>query len=334
MAVMAAIMLAACGDDTQFRVTGDVQGLGTRTIYMLYVADGAVHREGQPAIDGKFDLKGASADYTIVELFGASHNLIGRALVKNGQTVNCKLDIDNPYTAQLKGNKPSEQWSEWIRQNAGTLESGSRDGVNRLVADYVIDHRDNILSSALLLTEYYAPNNESQADSLFALISPSARPDRLVDDYRILLAYNNNAQINVKLRPFSLYSYGDSMEYYAPGKASYTLLYFASRDHRRDTIVKAVQPVYDSVSRKRLKVLDVSLAVDTAAWRNERPDSLKWTRVWTPGGVASQTFDQLDIPRVPYYIVADSTGTQVYRGTSVTTALDTLSRRLKLNRRP
>ncbi len=329
IAAVVASVMAACGDDTQFRVTGEVQGLGTRTINMLYVADGAVHQEGQPAIDGKFDLHGVSGEYTVVELFTAQHTLIARMIVKNGQTINCKLDLENPYTLELKGNKPVEQWSEWIRQNAGVIEIGNPGLVNKLVADFVVNHRDDILSSALMLTTYYAPDNESQADSLFALIAPAARPDKLVDDYRLLLSYNNSAHLNAKIRPFSLYSYGDSTEHYAPGKASYTLFYFANQEHRRDTIVKAIDAIYDNYSRRRLKVLDISCAVDTTAWRRERPDSLRWTRVWTPGGVASAAFDHLNIPRLPYYILADSTGQQVYRGGSVKAAIDSLGRRLR-----
>lgn len=146
-----------------------------------------------------------SGEYTIVELFTAQRALIARMIVKNGQTINCKLDLDNPYVIELKGNKPVEQWSEWIRQNAGVIEIGDSRQVNNLVADYVINHRDDILSSALMLTTYYAPDNESQADSLFALIAPTARPDKLVDDYRLLLSYNNSAHLNAKMRPFSLY---------------------------------------------------------------------------------------------------------------------------------
>ncbi len=329
-AVLALAVMTACGDDTQFRVTGTVQGLGTRTIYMLYVADGGVRHESQAAIDGKLDLRGASSDYTVVELFSSSRNLLARMLVKNGQTIHCELDMDNPYAGRMKGNKVVEQWSEWRLLNAGTLESGTPAAINRAVADYVESNRDNLLSSALLLTEYYAPDNESQADSLFALISPQARPDRLVDDYRLLLSYNNNAHLNVRMRPFSLYSYGDSIEHYAPARSSYTLFYFANgHEHRRDTIVAAIEKVYGNYPRRRLRVLDVSMAPDSAAWRNERPDSVAWTRVWAAGGVATSAFDALDIPRLPYYILSDSTGSQVYRGTSVTAALDSLATRLK-----
>lgn len=326
--MIVAAVFAACGDDTQFRVTGEVQGLGTRTINMLYVADGTVHQEGQPAIDGKFDLHGVSGEYTVAELFTAQHVLIARLIVKNGQTIDCKLDLDNPYVIEMKGNKPVEQWSRWIRENAGVIEVGNPRQVNTLVADYVVGHRDDILSSALMLTTYYAPDNESQADSLFALISPKARPDKLVDDYRLLLSYNNSAHLNAKIRPFSIYSYGDSTEHYAPGKSSYTLFYFACQEHRRDTIVKAIEGIYDDYPRRRLKVLDVSFAPDTLAWKRERPDSLKWTRVWTPAGVASASFDHLNIPRLPYYIASDSTGAQIYRGSSVKAALDSLHRRL------
>ena len=55
-----AVLAVACGDDTEFRIAGEVQGLGTRAINMLYVADGSVRSVSTAAIDGKFDLRGNS----------------------------------------------------------------------------------------------------------------------------------------------------------------------------------------------------------------------------------------------------------------------------------
>ncbi len=57
---------------------------------------------------------------------------------------------------------------------------------------------------------------------------------------------------------------------------------------------------------------------DSRDWKHSvSPDSAKWEQGWTPGGIASPGLERLAIPSVPYFIVCDSTGTQLYRGASV-----------------
>ena len=82
----------------------------------------AIAARGQ-IISPSFDLRGNSSDYTMVELFvGAKGNVpLARMLVKNGQTLHCKLDIENPSENEIKGNKPSEQWCRFVRDNAAVL---------------------------------------------------------------------------------------------------------------------------------------------------------------------------------------------------------------------
>lgn len=328
-----AVLAVACGDDTEFRIAGEVQGLGTRAVNMLYVADGSVRSVSTAAIDGKFDLRGNSSDYTMVELFvGAKGNVpLARMLVKNGQTLHCKLDIENPSENEIKGNKPSEQWCRFVRDNAAVLYDGTPGMVNSAVKKYVESNPDNIVSSLLMLTSYNSVNNESRADSLFAVIAPEARPAKLVDDYRLLLSYNNSAALNAKVRSFTLYSAGDSLERYSAYKSAYSLLYFTDGTKRSDTIVRQIRRPYDDYTRRRFRVVEVSFAPDSAAWKRASADSLGWTRVWAPGGVAHSSFDALNIPRVPFYILADSTGAQVYRGSELRQAMDSLDSRLKKN---
>ena len=325
--VFALLTIAACGDNTKFTIGGRIDGLGTRAVYVIYAANGNITKQMTAAIDGKFSISGESPDYTIVELFAASSDPLARMLVKNGQTLSCKLSIDEPLKNQIKGNKPTEEWITFLRQNNEILSTGTPEMIDRLIGGYVADHRDNIVSSLLLLTSYNSVDHESQADSLFALIAPQARPEKLVEGYRMLLSLNNTSAFNVKVKSFSLYSYGDSTEWYMPSRSSYSLLYFTDGAHnRRDTIISKITPEYEKYSRKRFKVVDVSMTPDTLEWKRTAVDSLAWAQVWVPGGVANPQFDNLNIPRLPYYILTDSTGRQVYRGTQLTIALDSLDR--------
>ena len=321
--------VVSCGDDTEFRVRGEVKGLGTRMISMMYVADGSIQMASAAAIDGKFDLRGDSKEYTVVEFFTGSNQLVGRLLAKNGDTFHCKFDMENPENIEVRGNKPSEQWSEFVKANGEMLKSGTPEMVDRLIAGYVTTHPDNIVSSLLMLTSYNSVDHESQADSLFSVIEPSARPEKLVEAYRLLLSENNTAALNAKVRAFTIHSLGDSMERFSPSRASYSLLCFSDAGIARNKERVALQRAFDCYPRRRFKLLDVSLAPDTVTWKAAAVDSLDWTQVWVPGSVCNSTFAALGIPRLPYYILSDSVGNQIYRGGVAAAALDSLDRRLK-----
>lgn len=325
------LLLTACDDDTEFRIEGTVEGLGTRNIIMTYVADRNIQSDGLVAIDGKFILIGSSKNYTIVELSTGQHQLVGRVLIKNGQTLKCKYDLEDFYKQEVKGNKPSEQWSKFLREYADSFRTENHILNNRIVADYVDSHKNDILSSALMLTQFYAVDHESQADSIFATINPEARPESLVDDYRLILSRINAAAFHGRIRTFTLANLRDTTERYYAGRSSYTLFYFSGQgNERRDTIYPILREINDSIKNRWARVYEVSMAQDTATWRRiARQDSVGWPRVWVAGGTANPTFEELDIPRLPYYILSDSVGEPVYRGGSVKTASDTLYRRLR-----
>ena len=62
----------------------------------------------------------------------------------------------------------------------------------------------------------------------------------------------------------------------------------------------------------------MSMDADTMSWRrNVRADSVSWPTAWAAGAIAAPGVDRLGIPSVPYFIVADSTGRQLFRGRSI-----------------
>lgn len=330
LAVMPGMVMTACDDEPEFRITGTVEGLGTRHISMIYAADGALHTVTTTAIDGKFSLTGSSRDYTLVELLSPQGKVFSRLLAKNGQNIKCRLDIDDPYKLEMKGSKPVEQWAKFLTKNHDLLTDGTREMINKSIEEYVQSNPDNILSSLMLLTMYDASDNEAKTSTLFASLSPEARPDKLVAGYRLQLSQNNNAAINTKVKPVTVKNSKDSVERFVPLRSSYTLMYFsAGSKQSSDTVNRALLPAYNRYPRRRLRVMEISFAPDSAQWRRSiENDTLKWSRSWVPGGVASPMFYDLSIPRLPYYILSDSIGTQVYRGSSIATAIDSLDSRM------
>lgn len=328
---LAGMAMHSCGDDERFRVEGVVDGLGTRGLLFVYETDGGgVQTVMAQAIDGKFSIVGSSKEYTLGQLLTADSRVVARVVVRNGQTLKCVFDLENPYNVQIKGNSVCEDWAKFLRENEQGLRNDSHAEANALIRNYISDHKDDMASTALLLTQYYAVGDESVVDSLMSVIDPSARPESLVAGYRRMVARLNSAAIEGKMTSFSLYRADGSIENYFPGRTSYTLVYFSGRgNERRDTIKPILHRLIDSLSMRQIKVMEVSLVPDTTIWMNHyRADSARWAMLWSPGGPANPSFISLDIPRTPYWVVTDSTGAQVYRGTTLSTAVDTLRRRL------
>lgn len=330
LSVFVGMLASACDDNPGFRISGTVDGLGTRHISLIYAADGELHTVTTTAIDGKFSFEGMSRDYTIAELAGPQGRIFSHILVRNGDNIKCNLDIDDPYKLELSGTSAVKQWSRFLTGNREVLTDGTPEMVNDLVEKYVADNPGNVLSSLMLLTLYDARDNESKASKLFASLSPDARPDKLVMSYRLLLSQQNNATINTKVKTLTFKNDKDSVMRFVPLRSSYSLLCFApDAKITPDTMKRTIFPAFERYPRKRLRVVEISCAQDSAQWRHSVDrDSVDWIRTWIPAGPASPMLYDLSIPSLPYYILADSTGNQVYRGTSAKAAVDSLTRRL------
>lgn len=324
-----ATLLWSCGDDTQFRVEGVVEGLGTRNITLTYVADGRLEQKSMVAIDGKFSLTGSSKDYTIAELTASDRHVIARMLVRNGETLKCRLYMSAPENNEITGNTPSEQWCRFLVENADSL---AMPGVaNTLITRYVGAHTGDILSSALMLTEFDARHSQLEADSLIGIIKPEARPESLVDGYRYLLSTVNSGAVNAEVKSFSIESAGDSIERYYPVRYTCTMLAFTGgSDDRRDTIVPLLRRLRTDFNGQRLHIVEISSAPDSAAWRRSiESDSANWTQVWAPAVAAYAPFESLQLPYFPFYVVSDSIGRVMYRGASATEAGDKATKYIK-----
>ena len=316
LTVLISTLVWSCSDDTQFRVEGVVEGLGTRNITLTYVADGHLEQKSMVAIDGKFSLTGSSKDYTIAELTASDRHVIARMLVRNGETLKCRLDKSAPENNEITGNTPSEQWCRFLSENADSL---AMPGVaNALIARYVGAHTGNILSSALMLTQFDARLSQLEADSLIGIIKPEARPESLVDGYRYLLSTVNSGAVNAEVKSFTLESAGDSTERYYPVRFTCTMLAFTGGDDdRRDTIVPLLRRLRTDFNGQRLHIVEVSSAPDSAAWRRSiAADSATWTQVWAPAVASYAPFEPLQLPYFPFYVVSDSIGRVMYRGAS------------------
>ncbi|MCM1517622.1 MAG: DUF4369 domain-containing protein [Pseudoflavonifractor sp.] len=316
-------VVTGCGGGESFTLAGTVEGLGTQPLRLVYVADGRLQTATITAIDGKFRYEGAAKEPAMVEIFGHSGRLVGRAYISNGETVEGEWSVDNPYKVKMKGNGVSERWARFLTDNADSLQSPAT--ANRVVSRYVESNHDDLLSALLLMTQFDAASDGIRADSLMRLLTPKARPDALTAGYRTMLAEAGAEPMSRKIMPMTLIDTAGEPFYYNPVRYSLSLVCF-TMGGGRDSVARMLSLLRRDYPERRLGMLEVSLLPDHETWRmSSRRDSARWPQMWAPGGVAHKAFDYLAVPRFPYLIVSDSTSRQLYRGTSLTAASRVIS---------
>lgn len=331
MAVLvAAVTLWSCSEKEDFTVRGHIEGLGTGSVTMYYYAQGGMKSVETMSVDGKFKLRGQSAMPALVTLITASSPRPYYLVASNGETIEIEGKADNPSGWTVKGNKPSKALADFVRDNAEAIEAGDYGSINSAVARYVTSHKSDIGASAILVTRFHVPGYEMLADSLLGLLSVDARPAAVMQNFGALLGRQVSSEANGDIAAMSVYAGPDSLVRMTPSRQSYALLAFTSEKRMRgDSLQKRLQWLYDTIPSRRFKALEISLAPDSASWRRSVDgDSVAWPQAWLPGGVAAPQIARLSVPRLPFYIVCDSTGRQLYRGSSITVATDEVARRL------
>lgn len=319
---LCSLMLISCGSSDEFRIAGTIEGLGTQNLWLYYYTNDAMHEQSTILLDGKFSVVGYADEPTVVELYSTDKVLLGRIMVENGQTVECVLDKSNRYNVTYSGNEVSARWGKFLKDNSQTLSSGDVSKINKVIEEYIVSHSEDMLSTMLLLTEYWAIDNELMADSLLNTIAPQARPRSLVAAYESMLQEVNSEQARGKVKMINLFSKGDTIYVFNPLVASYSVMVFSeAQDAMRDSLVETMRRLTDGKREKKLNVVDIAFANDTIQWKKSiKEDEADWVQCWALGGVEAKGVDRLAIPRTPYIVVVDSTGTQLYRGSSMSKA--------------
>lgn len=329
------LLLNSCSDPTTFTAEGKIEGDGTQNMRAVYYADGSVKILIVPVKDGKFEFEANLNAPTLVEFFSANKSLMGRAYVEPGDVIKCDLYKNAPYKAKIKGNEITERWSKFLNDNIEITASGNADKINALITDYINKNKSDVLSTLLLITEYHTPENNEEASKLLLTIAPEGRPQDLIESYETLLDRTYNIKASEKLSAISHYSSTDSLKTFIPHESSYAIIAFSNKDTRNDgELADSLRMLRKSYHGKRLQVIDMSLDEDTAIWKKSvKNDSATWRQGWVIGAVSAHSIERLGISRLPFYIVADSTGKQVYRGGSIEKATTMVNERLKAHKK-
>lgn len=314
LSFLLALVLMACSNDTKFKIEGEVAGNRTMNLRIIYFGNDNINSVLTAARDGKFVFEGSVPKGTIVEIFDNDYRVMGRLFAENGDKLKVKIDPKSPYACEVEGNEISQRWCKWNAENATTLNSRNSAAINALISKYVKAHKDDILSTLLLISCYDASLNPAEATQLMASINKEARLLAPVDAWTAGNAHVRDVSVKAKVLPIRYMDDKDSIRSFSVKGKRLSLLAFSDRKSgRRDSIIPAIRRM-----RKRVNLLDMSTDIDTMAWRRSaREDSVEWSTAWVAGNVAAPGVDRLGVSSIPYFIVADSTGQQIYRGRSI-----------------
>lgn len=315
--VVCSLILWSCGDSETFTIEGTVDGNATINLRFLYYTNNTLVKGLTAAREGKFEYKGVAPTPTIVEILDNDYRLLGRLFVVNGDNIECHLTRNAPNAIKVSGSGISERWADFLNDNADALSTRQ---ANDIIENYVSKHPDDIVSTLLLLTSYDASDNALRADSLMASINTEVRPSTLVAGFNSLLQRLVADSATQPLTAISCMNMNDSLVETDHAARPLSLIAFSDNSSgRSDSIVPALKRL--NRQSKKLQLIDISLDRDTISWhKSVRPDSAKWQQLWVAGSLASPGIERLGVPSVPYFIVTDSTGTQLLRTPSVSRA--------------
>lgn len=324
---VAALIVTGCGKKDHFTVLGRIDGLGSASVSLMYYANGVLQRLTTVSEGDKFRLDGDAPAPTLALLDVRGTGRLATLVVVNGDKIKITGIAGDPSSLKISGSSPSGKIAAWMKDNAGALRSGDTRAINASIAEFVGKNKGNTASTALLTAFYSMRGYESEVDSLFALLDPAVRTPALTHNFNSLMAAQLASAASRELSSLTLYDRSDSVITFSTRRKSYSLIAITGTSPmQRDSIIPAMKRLADETPARRLGLLEISAAPDTAAWRSSiSADTVPWRQTWEPVALTSHTLSRLAIPTVPFFIVTDSTGMQIYRGSSVSHAASTIA---------
>lgn len=315
------LLCTACGGSDRFQIKGTVEGKRTMNLRIAYTGRDNINNVLTAARDGVFEFAGQAPDGALVEVLDNDYRPIARFYAEDGDRLEVFVDPARQSATRVKGNDVSERWTAWLQSNAAAVDGTDAAALNNAVARYVKGHTDDVLSALLLSAYFNADLEPARAARLLASLKPEARPAHIVDSWRLTDARPTES---ITVMPIT-YVAPDSTAHYRPARHTRSMLAFsADYTGRTDSIVPALRRLRRE--HRNAAFVDMWCDNDTLMWhRSLAADSVDWPAGWLPASVASPGVDRLRIPSLPYFIVADAKGRQLYRGPSVTAAVRTLT---------
>lgn len=317
------VLLSACKGDKPFKIMGELTDGTNTNLYVKYYGNNALNTLITAARDGKFEAKGIAAEPTVARILDKDNRLLALVYVKSGEEIGLTIDPTSLASTKVTGNEVNDALTAFFGANAKVIDSGDNRSKNKIIAEYVKTHPADPASAVLLGFVYDASLDPSETASLVDALAPEAQLPFVIGQLSVQTRQFASAGALGKVADFRYLKAGsDSAQTFrAADKAASLIAFSDDRSERADSMVPQLKDIYKASGSDKLQIMDILIVNDTTAMKGlTRRDSVKWTQAWTPGGLLSDQLSPLGVPALPYYIVTDATGSQVYRGRSVAEA--------------
>lgn len=321
------LFLFGCGKpqfSLDFSLTEDVRENYDVTYYAADHKGGLTVQAVASVRDGKCELTGATKEPTLVSIstHGASVPLIVYA--RKGDKILISGEGRNPLGWKTEGNEINEKLTAWRLANLATLESNEPDSINRAVKDYAELNNSDPVATIIILSYYDRGADPGGYASLMASLRGPAR-----EDVWLRVAARADQQFHGYAFPAkfqsllmrSLGEWADTLK--ADGRNRVMLLFWQTGYAEKKDMVDSIKTLKEVYPDSVRIIADLCLDVDSATWRSAiRRDSLDFIkRFWVPEGLADPTIRKFQVAGLPYFIVFDSLGNQIYRGDNLGRAM-------------
>lgn len=319
------VFAASCGNDS-FTLEGSLEDAGTQNLRFVYASDGSIHSQWIPSVKGEFRMEGKAKDLTVVYVYSSQMKFITHVAVKNGDKIAIKGKIADNYDISATGSKINEEWLGFIRQNSVNFKKADTEKTDSAITAFIKNNQENIVSTLLLTCDYTDIESET-AKTLLESINEKAKPTQLLTLYGKSLM--NETYKQKKISVLGLRDDRDSMALVDLKKKPLTLLYFWQQENEgRDSIVRKLKNVKQRESN--VQIIDICMGQDTLNWRvTIKKDSTNWKHYKAICGPVDKTISDLNVTGKNFFIVADTTGTQLYRGASINEAQAAIDKKQK-----
>ena len=297
LAAATALIVTACGADKEFRVNGRIDGFGTGNLRLVYYNGEGVQSLAATAVDGRFMVTGRLDKEAFI-----------RAYTNNGAVVGKRL-------------------AKFVEANADIIKSGDTAGLNAIIEKYVGDNKNRAVAG-VLLADYYTPEGyETRALEMINSLDRDARNTPPLGGLPAMLLSATVPDDSITLTPVRIFGPGDSLSSIDPAAKRMTLLTFTDTDSRMtDSVVSSLERIV-TANGDSITIADIACDPDTATWKRSLRDIERLERgvkgvrhYWTPSPFNLPQLEKMPVRRLPWFILADSTGRIIYRGSSVSLA--------------
>jgi hypothetical protein len=331
-----AVMAVACGQKTEFRINGTIDGFGTGNLRLVYYDGTGMQSLIATAIDGKFSVTGQSRGEVFVRVFANSGKVMGRLLITPGETVDVIYNLTDETMMTVKGNSDSQQLADFLSANAAIIKRNDSRALNTAVDKYVTANSKRITSGVLLADFYNPEGHELRALELINALEREPREVADLGPLRDLLQLVVVPADSIRLEPMRLFGPGDTLSEFSPKSARVTVITVTNHNCRNVDSITNAQELILAANPHNLQMADISCDLDTTEWKNSLDEmdedsklAAKIRHYWSASPFNIPQLARMPIRRLPWFVVADSTGRVFYHGGSASRARSAAARAAK-----